>query len=363
MNEDRTKKAAVTLFIGLGLNIALGAAKLATGLMSGSASVTSDAVNNLSDAAVSVMTIVATFLAARGADHKHPFGHGRYEYIATFVLGAVIIAVGAEVLLGGVRRIVEPVDVEFDIAVLATLAASIAVKAFMAVFYTVHGRRVGSDAIKAAAVDSASDCAVTAVVLGGALVEKFTGVHIDGYASVAVAVVILVFAIKILVRTISRLLGERPDAALHGSVVDIIESFPEVMSVHDLIINDYGANNMIAEADAVFDSAMSFADVHAVCDAAEKQVLARTGIKICIHADPLDAADGRLGIVENAVNGALEAYGASAHDVEIDDASKTVSLDIKISDDKSPTAEIVAQAEAAVRSELQYEVKIRVDYI
>ena len=239
--SSRTKTALVTLAIGLALNIALGAAKLVTGVLADSTAVTSDALNNLSDAAVSVVTIIATALAARAADHEHPFGHGRYEYIATFILGAVIVAVGAEVFSSGLKRAITPVEVDMNVAVWATLAAAIAVKSGMAVFYRVYGKRIGSDAIKAAAVDSVSDAGVTSAVLICAVVEKFTGAHIDGYASMAVAAVIIVFAVRILKSTVSRLLGERPDPKLHAEVKDIITSDPRVLSVHDLIINDYGA--------------------------------------------------------------------------------------------------------------------------
>lgn len=170
--SSRTKTALVTLAIGLALNIALGAAKLVTGVLADSTAVTSDALNNLSDAAVSVVTIIATALAARAADHEHPFGHGRYEYIATFILGAVIVAVGAEVFSSGLKRAITPVEVDMNVAVWATLAAAIAVKSGMAVFYRVYGKRIGSDAIKAAAVDSVSDAGVTSAVLICAVVEK-----------------------------------------------------------------------------------------------------------------------------------------------------------------------------------------------
>ncbi len=362
--DRRTKNAVVTLAVGLALNILLGAAKLAVGILSDSASVSSDALNNLSDAAVSVVTIIAAALAARAADHDHPLGHGRYEYIATFVLGAVIVAVGAEVLIGGIKRIVVPADVEFGIMLWVALGASIAVKSFMAAFYFVRGKRTGSETVKAAAVDSVSDVAVTSAVLVCAVTEKFTGAHIDGYASVAVAVVIIVFALRILKRTVSRLLGERPEPELEKRVLDIITSAPEVLSVHDLIINDYGAANKTGEADAVFPAEMSFVDVHAACDRLEREVAHCAGVRLCIHADPLITDDARLVDIRERVDGVLEAYGATAHDLSIEDCEKCVELHVKLPSDKLPRAEIVAQAEAEVRAVVpSYNVKILVDYI
>lgn len=361
--EDRTKNAAITLALGLALNIALGVGKLVVGISASSASVTSDAVNNLSDAAVSVMAIVATVLSARAADHDHPYGHGRYEYIAAFILGAVIAAVGVEVFINGVRRAIEPVTVGADGVMFGVLAASIAVKGIMFVLYTVKGRRTRSDAVRAAAVDSASDMAVTSAVLACALIERYTGAHIDGYASIAVAVVILVFAVRLLRSTVSRLLGERPDPELYGRVRDIILAAPHVISVHDLVINDYGSSHKIAEADAVFDAGMTFADVHAACDAAERAVREKTGIKLSLHADPSSSGDDRVEKIRRGVQSALASFGASAHDIYVDDGKRTVELDILIPDDGAPCDEIAELAKAACAAVVEYAVNVHIDYV
>lgn len=362
MNE-RNKKAVITLVIGLILNIALGASKLAVGLLADSASVSSDAFNNLSDAAVSVVTIIAVALAARAADYDHPYGHGRYEYIATFILGAVIVAVGVEVLIGGIERAVEPVDVDFDTAVWATLGVSVGVKGFMAVFYTISGRKSGSDAIKAAAVDSMSDAFVTTVVLCCALAEKFTGAHIDGYVSIAVAVVILVFAFRILKNVVSRLLGSRPDPELVAKVKAALAQSDKVLSAHDLVINDYGANNKIAEVDAVFPAEMSFVEVHAECDAIERRVLEETGVRLSVHADPLVTDDPRLTELCARLDEMLEPFGATAHEVAIDECKKTVRLDITLSDGGAPLGEIRALVGAETRRITGCGAEIGIDYI
>lgn len=351
----------VTLIIGLILNIALGAAKLAVGILSDSTSVSSDALNNLSDAAVSVVTIIATALSARAADREHPYGHGRYEYIATFILGAVIVAVGVEVLRGGIERAVTPETVNFGAAVWATLGASIGVKAFMAVFYTVRGKKTKSETVKAAAVDSASDVAVTTVVLVCAIIEKFTGAHIDGYVSIAVSVVILVFAVRILKSTVDRLLGGRPDPELVDAVNSVLSSSETVISSHDLIINDYGANNKIAEVDAVFPHDMSFADVHAECDAIERAVLEKTGVRLSVHADPDICKQCEIELFSR-VSDAVKNLGATVHDMSVDDENKLVRMDVLVTGD-APEKEIKQMISAAVRQSLPYDTEIHTDYI
>lgn len=361
--EKRIKNAVVTLAVGFALNIALGAAKLAAGILSGSASVASDAANNLSDAAVSVVTIIAMALSARAADREHPYGHGRYEYIATFILGAVIVAVGVEILKSGIERIITPVDVSFDAVVWATLGASIAVKAFMAVFYAVRGRRAGAETVKAAAVDSISDVAVTSAVLVCAIVEKYTGAHIDGYASVAVSIVILVFAVRILKSTVSRLLGERPDGALTERIAGILEENESVISTHDIIVNDYGETNKIAEADVVLPADMSFVDVHKICDGLERRVLKETGVRLSIHPDPLVIDDVRLTELTCGLSKLLERFDATAHDISINDEERKVELDIAFGKDGAPTDEIKALVAAHVKSKLDYSTEVNCDYI
>lgn len=363
--EQRNKNAVVTLAVGLTLNILLGASKLVAGILSRSASVTSDSLNNLSDAAVSIVTIIATALSLRRADHDHPFGHGRYEYIATFVVGAAILAVGAEVFSSGIERIITPVSVDFGLTVWITLSCAVAVKAFMAAFYSIRARGVttGADTLKAAAIDSISDAGVTTVVLCCAVSEKFTGAHIDGYASIAVAVVIVVFAIKILKTTISRLLGERPDPVLYDRVRDIILAHDDVVSVHDLIINDYGAATKIAEVDAEFPSEMSFVAVHSVCDDIEREVYEKTSIRLSIHADPVVADDERLSEIKRLVAEILGAYDATAHDVVINDCKKHVDLDVRISDSHAPINEITEQIKARINTLLSYSANVNIDYI
>ncbi len=361
--DSRSKKTLLTLIVGLALNIALGTGKLVIGLLSDSVSVASDAVNNLSDAAVSVVSAVAVALAARAADHDHPYGHGRYEYIATFVLGAVIAAVGVELFIGGVERAVNPQAVDAGIAMWAVLGASIVVKAFMAVFYFVRCGRQKSGTVKAAAVDSASDAAVTTAVLVCAVIQYKTGADIDGYVSIGVSAVVLVLAVRILKGVIGRLLGGRPDPELTQKIYGILSTSEVATSAHNLVVNDYGETNKIAEVDLVFPSDMSFLEVHAECDRLERVVLCETGVRLSVHADPLITDDARLSDITDRLAACLAAFGATAHDVALDDCNKRVELGIALPDDGAPADEIKSLATAQVRQVVPYEVEIHTDYI
>lgn len=360
-NSGGNKGALFTLIVGLALNISLGVSKLVAGILSGSASVASDAANNLSDAAVSVVSIIAVAMSARAADHDHPYGHGRYEYIATFILGAVIAAVGIEAFMSGVQRAVDPVSVDFDFIVWITLGVSVAVKAFMFVFYRIRGKK--SETLKAAAFDSLSDCVVTGVVLICAVAEKKTGVHIDGYASIAVSLVILVFAFRILRRVVNDLLGARPDPELVERIKAILGESELALSMHDLVINDYGEFNKIAEADIVFPSDLSFIAVHEECDRLERRVKLETGVTLSIHADP-SSTDVRLAELCDGLAAAVLPFNATVHDVGIDDGKSVVRLDVALSDDAAPKTEIRDIIEAQVRAALPgFSCDISYDYM
>lgn len=361
--NSRAKNALVTLLVGLVLNIALGTSKLVVGILAKSTAVASDAANNLSDAAVSIVSVIAVALSARAADHDHPYGHGRYEYIATFILGAVIAAVGINVLTDGIDRAIHPVAVDAGVAVWAALGASIGVKAFMAVFYTVRGVKAKNGTIKAAAVDSLSDVAVTSAVLVCMIIERYTGAKLDGYASIGVSAVILLFAIRILKNVIGRLLGGRPDPELTNNVNGILSSSELALSSHNLIVNDYGELNKIAEVDLVFPSEMTFVDVHAECDRLERLVLEQTGVHLSIHADPLITDDERLVDIAERLKEALSPFGATAHDLGINDCKNIVELGITLPDDKAPTSEIKAIVEAQIKQVIPYAVDMHTEYI
>lgn len=359
--EKRDGGAIITLIVGLILNIGLGVSKLVAGLLAKSNSVASDGVNNLSDAAVSLMSVIAVSLAARAADHDHPYGHGRYEYIATFVLGTVIAVVGIELFKSGVERAIAPEEVETGVLVWTTLGISIGVKAFMGVFYLLRSRR--NTTIKAAAVDSFSDVAVTSAVLICMIIQSKTGVDIDGYVSIGVSVIILVFAFRILKGVVARLLGARPDPDLTNKINDILSSSKLAISSHDLVINDYGENKKIAEVDLTFPADMSFVDVHAECDRIEKQALSDMGVTLSIHADPLITSDDRLVKIGTELNESLKDFGVSAHDVVIDDENKKVDVGVTIPNDKVDIDGVKNKVSEVVKSVLNYDVELHTDFM
>ena len=214
--------------VGIVCNLLLFAGKLAVGILSGSVSVTGDAVNNLSDASASVVTLVGFRLAAKPADPEHPYGHARIEYLSGLAVSAMILLIGADLVKTSVQKILHPERIAVSGVLLAVLAASIAVKLLLAALNRSLGMRIGSASLKAAAADSRNDAVTTAAVLLSCAVSRLWGIRIDGYAGLLVALFILWSGIGIGKDTISPLLGEAPDEELVRAISRAVSQSPAV---------------------------------------------------------------------------------------------------------------------------------------
>ena len=331
---DREKEGVVTAITGLALNLVLGALKLAFGLITGSLSMLSDAVNNLSDVGTSAVVVSSFAVSRKKADCGHPYGHGRFEYVAGFIVSIIIIFVGAELVSSSVKRLMTDERSTYSTAALAVLCASIAVKAAMAVMYAVKNKRVKSDTLSATCFDSVSDCVVTALVAAAFVAAKFTDFPVDALCGIVAALFIIFGGVKIVVGTVNRLLGERPDGTTEKEIAELVTASPLVLGYHDLMVHDYGAEHKIASVDAEFDKNLSFVEVHAAVDEIERKAYSEYKINLVVHSDPIDTSDPRYIAVRRAVVAALETYGrnASFHELAIDDENKTVSLHLRLSE-------------------------------
>ena len=237
--------------VGIICNVMLCLGKGAIGLVSGSVSIVADAVNNLSDAASNIVSLLGFKLASRPADPEHPYGHGRYEYLAGLVVAALVLAIGINLAWSSVQKIITPSPTEFSGALVAVLVLSIAVKLWMAAFNRSIGRRINSDTLEATAVDSRNDVISTAAVLACACISRATGVDLDGWAGLAVGAFICWSGVGLLRDTVSPLLGQAPSPELveHDPRQDSLlpRRTPEP---HDLMVHDYGPGRQFASAHA-----------------------------------------------------------------------------------------------------------------
>ena len=278
--------------VGIGLNVLLFLGKLLAGLATGSVAVTADAVNNLSDAGSSVVTLLGFKLAAKIPDRDHPFGHGRMEYVSGLVVSMAIILMGVELARTALEQILRPKPVDFTPLAAGILLVSIAVKTYMALYNRSVGRRIGSAAMSAAARDSLGDCLATAAVLLGGLAGRLWDVHIDGWCGGAVALFILWSGVGAAKDTIDPLLGQPPSPEFVARVRELALSYPEIIGIHDLIVHDYGPGRRIISLHAEVPASGDILALHDVVDAAERQLSEDLGCRATIHMDPVVTDDG-----------------------------------------------------------------------
>ena len=286
--------------VGIVLNVALCLAKGVVGLAVGSVSIVADAVNNLSDASSNVVSLIGFKLASRPPDRGHPYGHGRFEYLAGLVISVLVTAVGIELARSGIERILKPEPVEFGWALVVVMLLSSAVKAWMMGFNDTLGRRIESEALRATGIDSRNDALSTLAVLACALISRFTGLQLDGWVGLTLGVFVLVSGLGLVSEAVSPLLGEAPSPELVAHIRDEILSQPGVLGMHGLMVHDYGPGRKFATAHAVMAAETDPLKAHATLEEIEQRVRENDGIEMTLHWDPVVTAYGEEGVFEGA---------------------------------------------------------------
>ncbi len=302
--------------LGILANVLLFAGKLVIGTVSGSVSITADAMNNLSDATSSIVTIVGFRLAERPADENHPYGHARFEYLSGLAVAAMIVVIGFELAKTSFDKILHPEPVMFSGALVAVLLLSIGVKLILAAVNGSLGRAIDSTALLATAADSRNDCIATGAVLLSAVFAHLTSINVDGYAGLAVALFILYSGANTAKETISPLLGEAADPELQRTIVSALRSNDKVLGYHDLMVHDYGPGQRFASVHVEMDMREDVLTCHTIIDDIERQVLDSHGIHLVIHYDPVVTDDEELNRMRSSVDKVLKSIDPriSIHD-------------------------------------------------
>ena len=279
---------------GIIVNLILALSKYFAGILSGSISVTADAINNLSDAGSSIISLIGGKLSAKPADKGHPYGHGRVEYISALAVYFVVLLMGIELFRSSVDKIINPVPVKFNWVSLIILIVSILAKLWLGLFNRTLGKKINSSPMMAVMKDSFSDCLATGVALIAIIISAFSDVSVDGYLGVIVAGFIFLAGFNILKETMADLLGKPADREFTEEIEKKILSYDKIVGVHDLIIHDYGPGRKFASAHAEVSSLDDIMDVHDVIDLAERDILNEYGLIISIHTDPIVTDDERI---------------------------------------------------------------------
>ena len=319
--DPQNKKAraaigALSGMVGIFCNLLLFAGKILAGTIAGSVSITADALNNLSDASGSILTLLGFKLADKPADAHHPFGHARYEYLSGLAVAAMILFIGFELAKSSIEKIFHPTVVEFSAVTAGVLLASIGVKLWMYLFNRKLGKYIRSTTLMATAADSRNDCVATSAVLAASLCECFFDLRIDGVMGLGVAVFILYSGLGLARETISPLLGENADPELRQKIVDYIEAQPKVLGYHDLMVHDYGPGQRFASIHVEMDRNEDPLVCHELIDDMERECLSSHNVHLVIHYDPVVTDDPELNRMRQLVAAILQVKDSrlSIHD-------------------------------------------------
>ncbi len=350
----RTGYGNLTGIIGVVVNVLLFCGKFIIGTLTMSVSIRADAINNLSDAGNSVISLASFKIASKPADREHPFGHARIEYVASMLVSFFIMHVAIGLLTESFDRIRHPAEVLFGPAAAAVLSFSVAAKLGLYFMNRKIGRKIESQVVRAAAADSLSDVAATSAVLLSAVVSELTGIHTDGYIGMIVAVLIFISGLKILNDAKNSLLGEPPDPEMVRHITEYVKKHDGVLGVHDIVIHNYGPGRCFSSLHVEVDGKKNIFDTHDVIDNIERELSAMYGIHCAVHLDPIVTDDERVSELRDKVSAVIRGYDPdlTMHDFRMVEgpthSNLIFDLLIPFETDK-PSAEIKADIEKKIR--------------
>lgn len=275
-------------------NLFLFGFKLLAGIISGSISITADALNNLSDMGSSIIVLCGFHLAAKPADPDHPYGHGRIEYVSAFIVSGLILLVGVELFKSSVTKILHPEAITFTILSVIILAASIIAKLLLYFFNSALAKKISSKALKATAQDSLNDALTTLAILVSVIVMMIANINIDAYIGLLMSIFILYSGIKTAKETLDPLLGEPLDKETALAIEKEIMTFDTFLGIHDLVPHNYGPGRCFASVHVEVPANTDIVKCHEQVDLCEKLVAEKLGIVLTIHMDPVETDNEKL---------------------------------------------------------------------
>lgn len=303
-DEKLIRKAYGTLcsIVGIFLNVLLFAGKYFAGFVSGSIAIMADAFNNLSDAGSSFITLVGFWFSGKKPDIDHPFGHGRFEYISGLGVAIMIILMGVELVKDSVGKIIHPEKVQSGNIAIVILTASILVKLYMALYNKKIGEKIESSAMKATSADSMSDMIATSAVLISVLINRLSGVNLDGICGLIVSVVILYAGYGVVKDTISPLLGQPPEKEFVDEIYNIVMEHEDIKGIHDLVVHDYGPGRVMISLHTEVPGDGDIFKIHDLIDRIENELNEKLGCEAVIHMDPIETNNEVVTKMKKVVN-------------------------------------------------------------
>lgn len=330
--------------VGIFLNFLLFLGKYFAGVISGSIAITADAFNNLLDSGSSFISLVGFKLASKKPDDKHPFGHGRIEYLSGLIISIAIMFIGAELFKSSIEDIIEPKGIETSLVAFIILAVSVFIKIYMFSYNIIIGKKLNSTSMKATAMDSIGDAVATFVVFISMIITYFTGVSIDGWCGIFVALFILYAGFSSIKDAIYPLLGQPVSKEFVDKIKDTVVSFEEIIDIHDVIVHDYGPGRVMVSLHAEVDGNDDIFKLHEAIDAAEKELYNKLSCQATIHMDPIETNNEKIVKLKEEIYEVIKNYNniITMHDFRVVPGKKqsnvifdiVVPYEIKESDEK-----------------------------
>lgn len=305
--EERTRFGRKAGYVGIAVNALLFIIKLIAGILSGSVSIIADAVNNFTDAGSSVLVLLGYAISAKPADHEHPYGHARMEYLCGLFISILITFLGIELFQTSVKSVISPDEgVSYSAISLGIMLSSAVIKILLALFYRRLGKRIDSQMLRASAADSIGDVCATAAVIAGICLTPVIGTISDGIFGCIVAVYIFVMGVRLIIESSNTLLGSAPDVELVKKIIAKLKEYGGVLGIHDLMIHNYGAGQYFVSVHVEMDAEQSIMDCHEIIDTIETDFRRDMGICLVIHLDPVSRNNERVNELRNAVREAAD---------------------------------------------------------
>lgn len=328
-----------TSIIGIAANILLAAFKAAVGILSNSIAVVLDAVNNLSDALSSIITIIGAKLANRMPDKKHPLGHGRIEYLSALIVSAIVMYAGITSATESVKKIIHPETPDYSVISLVIIGAAVVVKFLLGKYVKGKGESVHSGALIASGEDASSDALLSLSVFACAVIFMISGISLEAYVGIVISVMIIKSAYEMMTDTLDDILGHRPDAELSTKIKRLIAQEPEVRGAYDLFINNYGPEKNLASIHVELPDTMTVEEVDLLTRRVQGRVLKETGVILTgVGVYSFNTKDDEAAKIRNEIMQTVMSHdwALQLHGFYVDTAKKTMRFDVVMSFDIDP---------------------------
>lgn len=330
---NREKTIVTTSLIGIGGNLLLVAAKALIGFLANSISIIMDAVNNLSDALSSVITIIGTKVANKKPDKKHPFGHGRVEYITSMIIAIIIFVAGGTAIYESITSLINHVEASYDNTSFIIISIAILVKVVLGLFFRKMGKKTNSDALKGSGIDALFDAMLSFSTLIGAIIARFTGVHIEGYLGIVIGLFIIKAGIDVIRGAISNIIGERTSQEVSLAIKKTVCEHEGVMGAYDLILNNYGPNKSIGSIHIEVDDNMTAKEIHKLSKEISTEAYLKFGTILTVGIYASNNNHPEMKEIRTFVYELVRSYEQinEIHAFYVDDINMIISFDLIVS--------------------------------